>query len=172
LGAGWRIESDNDPPYVQLVASKGTTIAFHITLIWGEGDIEHALDICGQEVLHKSTGHEAGIFFAIYHSTTQMVYVRQMDPKTGVATNTASGGVQDKAALIKESITCLEAIVKAGWNNDRGTGTSEDDWNTDVQHALIKLALETCEHKATLNIYGVYAPSSCARSCPKLIYQQ
>jgi hypothetical protein len=64
------------------------------------------------------------------------------------------------------SITCLEAIVKAGWNNDRGTGTSEDDWNTDVQHPLIKLALETCEHKATLNIYGVYAPSSCARSCP------
>lgn len=61
------------------------------------------------------------------------------------------------------SIACLEDIVRAGWNNDRGTGTSEDDWNTDVQHPLIKLALETCKHKATLNIYGVYRTLSFCR---------
>ncbi|KAH8707026.1 hypothetical protein GQ44DRAFT_777593 [Phaeosphaeriaceae sp. PMI808] len=53
------------------------------------------------------------------------------------------------------SIATLEKIVNTGQNNDRGTGTSEDDWNTDVQHPLIKLALETCKHKAKLNVYGV-----------------
>ena len=57
---------------------------------------------------------------------------------------------------VMPSVACLENIVRAGWNNDRGTGTSEDDWNTDVQHPLLKLACETCKHKATLSIYGVY----------------
>ncbi|KAF1919806.1 hypothetical protein BDU57DRAFT_536750 [Ampelomyces quisqualis] len=66
------------------------------------------------------------------------------------------------------SIACLEDIVRAGLNNDRGTGTSEDDWNTNVQHPLIKLALDTCKHKATLNIHGVKTltidPKSLART--------
>ncbi|KAF2727649.1 hypothetical protein EJ04DRAFT_505360 [Polyplosphaeria fusca] len=53
-------------------------------------------------------------------------------------------------------ITTLQSIVRAGWSNDRGTGTSEDDWNTDVQHPLLKLACETCQHKASINIYGVH----------------
>lgn len=59
------------------------------------------------------------------------------------------------------SIASLDGIVRAGWKHDRGTGTTEDDWNTDVQHQLIKLALETSKHKATLNVHGVYGVFIC-----------
>ena len=95
----------------------------------------------------------------IGYSDSDLDAVAVLLPLTSDRTRFKYSWVNDCARLaygVMPSITRLEDIVKAGWNNDRGTGTSEDDWNTNVQHPLLKLALETCKHRLTLDIYGVY----------------
>ncbi|EDU46068.1 hypothetical protein PTRG_11953 [Pyrenophora tritici-repentis Pt-1C-BFP] len=101
LGDSWDIKSDNDPPYIQLVASKGTTVAFHITMIWGDGNVEEAIHLCGQEVLHKSTRNDVELFFAVYHATRTEVHLYKIDPRTQQATKLESGTVQAKADQVK-----------------------------------------------------------------------
>jgi hypothetical protein len=118
LGVSWVIESDNDPPYIQLVASKGTTVAFHITMIWGDGNIEEAVHLCGQEVLHKSTSNDVEIFFAVYHTTRTEVHLYRIDPRTQQATKLESGTVQAKAARVKhyaESNYNVLAVSPGQW---------------------------------------------------------
>jgi hypothetical protein len=46
-------------------------------------------------------------------------------------------------------------IVKTAREHDRGSGLSEDEWNSEVQHPLLKLACSTCKHSKTLVIFNV-----------------
>lgn len=57
------------------------------------------------------------------------------------------------------SMRRLQELVTAGWRHDRGTGTSEDDWNANVQYPLIKLAHKTSKYAGQLAVHGVYVGS-------------
>jgi hypothetical protein len=46
-------------------------------------------------------------------------------------------------------------IVETAREHDRGSGVSEDEWNSEVQHPLLKLACSTCKHSKTLVIFNV-----------------
>ncbi|KAH8723966.1 hypothetical protein GQ44DRAFT_773545 [Phaeosphaeriaceae sp. PMI808] len=59
-------------------------------------------------------------------------------------------------------------IVETARKHDRGSGVSEDEWNSEVQHPLLKLARNTSKHRQTLDIHNVklarIEPASLARS--------
>jgi hypothetical protein len=59
------------------------------------------------------------------------------------------------------SIRALKKLVSTARQNDRGTGTPEDDWNTQVHFALLKMACETSVHAEKLDVYGVYDCPGC-----------
>ena len=46
-------------------------------------------------------------------------------------------------------------IVETARKYDRGSGVSEDEWNSEVQHPLLKLARNTSKHRQTLDIHNV-----------------
>jgi hypothetical protein len=46
-------------------------------------------------------------------------------------------------------------IVESARKYDHGSGVSEDEWNPEVQHPLLKLARNTSEHRQTLDIRNV-----------------
>ncbi|ORY01182.1 hypothetical protein BCR34DRAFT_494068, partial [Clohesyomyces aquaticus] len=59
-------------------------------------------------------------------------------------------------------------IVEIARKYDHGSGVSEDEWNSEVQHPLLKLARSTSKHQQTLDIHNVKTariePPSLARS--------
>ncbi|KAL9078306.1 MAG: hypothetical protein Q9157_002769 [Trypethelium eluteriae] len=59
-------------------------------------------------------------------------------------------------------------IVDTARKYDGGSGVSEDEWNSEVQHPLLKLALNTSKHRQTLDIHNVKTariePASLVRS--------
>ncbi|KAF2257717.1 hypothetical protein CC78DRAFT_505823 [Lojkania enalia] len=59
-------------------------------------------------------------------------------------------------------------IVETARKYDHGSGVSEDEWNSEVQHPLLKLARNTSKHRQTLDIHNVKTariePPSLARS--------
>ena len=59
--------------------------------------------------------------------------------------------VYGTTALISE----VEEIVNIARKKDRGGGTSEDDWNTEVHLQLLKLTHETSARRRTLDIHNV-----------------
>ena len=46
-------------------------------------------------------------------------------------------------------------IVETARRHDRGSGGSEDEWNSEVQHPLLKLARNTSRHRQRLDIHNV-----------------
>lgn len=46
-------------------------------------------------------------------------------------------------------------IVETARGYDHGSGVSEDEWNSEVQHPLLKLACCTCTYPQTLVIFNV-----------------
>jgi hypothetical protein len=46
-------------------------------------------------------------------------------------------------------------IVETARKYDHGSGVSEDEWNSEVQHPLLKLARNTSKHRQTLDIHNV-----------------
>ncbi|PVH90851.1 hypothetical protein DM02DRAFT_397619 [Periconia macrospinosa] len=62
------------------------------------------------------------------------------------------------------SITQILDIVETARKYDHGSGVSEDEWNSEVQHPLLKLARNTSRHRQTLDIHNVIEPASLARS--------
>lgn len=46
-------------------------------------------------------------------------------------------------------------IVEMARGYDRGSGVSEDEWNSEVQHPLLKLACSTCKYPQNLVIFNV-----------------
>ena len=52
-------------------------------------------------------------------------------------------------------ISRVEEIVNIARKKDRGGGTSEDDWNTEVHLQLLKLTHETPARRRTFDIYNV-----------------
>lgn len=52
-------------------------------------------------------------------------------------------------------VSKVSEIVRTAWTLNAGAGGAEDEWNTDVQHPLLKLALETCRHCDTLSLRSV-----------------
>ena len=46
-------------------------------------------------------------------------------------------------------------IVEMAREYDHGSGVSEDEWNSEVQHPLLKFACSTCKHQQTLAIFNV-----------------
>ena len=46
-------------------------------------------------------------------------------------------------------------IVEAARKCDHGSGVSKDEWNSEVQHPLLKLARNTSKHRQTLDIHNV-----------------
>ena len=46
-------------------------------------------------------------------------------------------------------------IVEMARGYDRGSGVSEDEWNSEVQHPLLKLACSTCRYSQNLVIFNV-----------------
>jgi len=59
-------------------------------------------------------------------------------------------------------------IVETARGYDRGSGKSEDEWNSEIQHLLLKLACSTCKYSQTLEVFNVKTariePASLARS--------
>jgi hypothetical protein len=53
------------------------------------------------------------------------------------------------------STTQVLCIVETARKYDHGSGVSEDEWNSEVQHPLLKLARNTCKHRQTLDIHNV-----------------
>ncbi|KAA8570598.1 hypothetical protein EYC84_002855 [Monilinia fructicola] len=53
------------------------------------------------------------------------------------------------------STTQMLEIVERAREYDRGSGVSEDEWNSEVQHPLLKLALASCKHAKNLEICNV-----------------
>jgi hypothetical protein len=49
----------------------------------------------------------------------------------------------------------LQRIVETARQCDQGSGKCEDEWNSDVQYALLKLAHNTSKHAKTLTILHV-----------------
>ncbi|KAF2023215.1 hypothetical protein EK21DRAFT_81424, partial [Setomelanomma holmii] len=104
LGTGWSVilpDPNQDPQYVHLIASKGTTDAFHIVILWQGTDIEEAKEVFAQEVLHKSTESDAVLYFALYHPIEQKVYLCTVDPKEKEMSDINNGAVQDMASRLK-----------------------------------------------------------------------
>ncbi|KAF2260949.1 hypothetical protein CC78DRAFT_584248 [Lojkania enalia] len=66
------------------------------------------------------------------------------------------------------SMAHLLDIVETARKYDHGSGVSEDEWNSEVQHPLLKLARNTSKHRQTLDIHNVKTariePASLARS--------
>jgi hypothetical protein len=54
------------------------------------------------------------------------------------------------------SIAQVLNIVEMARQYDHGSGFSEDEWNSEVHHPLLKLACNTSEHSETLAIFNVY----------------
>lgn len=46
-------------------------------------------------------------------------------------------------------------IVEMARGYDRGSGVSEDEWNSEVQHPLLKLACSTCKYPQSLVMFNV-----------------
>ncbi|KAF2023087.1 hypothetical protein EK21DRAFT_95193 [Setomelanomma holmii] len=113
LGVSWSValsDPEQDPQYIHLIASKGTTDAFHIVVLWQGTDIEEAKEICAQEVLHKSTESDGVLYFALYHPTEQKLYLCTVDPNEGEMSDISNGAVQDMASTLK---TYVEANYQA-----------------------------------------------------------
>jgi PD-(D/E)XK nuclease superfamily protein len=53
------------------------------------------------------------------------------------------------------SMAQILGIVETARGYDRGSGVSEDEWNSEVQHPLLKLACSTCKHTQTLVVFNV-----------------
>jgi hypothetical protein len=53
------------------------------------------------------------------------------------------------------SMTQIQDIVEFARKYDRGAGVSEDQWNSEVQNPLLKLAHSTSKHWRTLHICNV-----------------
>lgn len=49
----------------------------------------------------------------------------------------------------------IRDIVETARKYDHGSGVSEDEWNSEVQHPLLKLARNTSKHRQTLDIHNV-----------------
>lgn len=49
----------------------------------------------------------------------------------------------------------VQDIVETARKYDRGAGVSEDEWNSEVQNLLLKLARSTSKHRRTLDIHNV-----------------
>jgi hypothetical protein len=47
------------------------------------------------------------------------------------------------------------SIVAMARQYDHGSGVSEDEWNSEVQHPLLKLACSTSKYSETLAIFNV-----------------
>ncbi|KAI9657282.1 MAG: hypothetical protein M1829_006927 [Trizodia sp. TS-e1964] len=62
------------------------------------------------------------------------------------------------------SMARVLGIVEMARGYDRGSGASEDEWNSEVQYPLLKLACSTSSHSKTLEIFNVIEPASLARS--------
>ncbi|RMZ72063.1 MFS monocarboxylate transporter [Pyrenophora seminiperda CCB06] len=65
-------------------------------------------------------------------------------------------------------IAQIRDVVETARKYDHGSGVSEDEWNSEVQHPLLKLARNTSKHRQTLDIHNVKTariePASLARS--------
>jgi hypothetical protein len=96
-------------------------------VIWGDGTVEDAVDICGQEVLDKTLSNDADVSFGVYQSATGMLYLYKMDPNTGAAEKLENGAgpVQAKAAMMK---ACAEA------NYDTLSKPLFSDWIWNAEH--------------------------------------
>lgn len=53
------------------------------------------------------------------------------------------------------SIAQILNIVELARQYDHGSGFSEDEWNSEVHHPLLKLACKTCKHSNSLSIFNV-----------------
>ncbi|PZD23992.1 hypothetical protein A1F96_09750, partial [Pyrenophora tritici-repentis] len=53
------------------------------------------------------------------------------------------------------STTQIRDIVETARQYDHGSGVSEDEWNSEVQHPLLKLARNTSKHRQPLDIHNV-----------------
>jgi len=49
----------------------------------------------------------------------------------------------------------VQSIVEMARGYDRGSGVSEDEWNSEVQHPLLKLACSSCKYSKNLVIFNV-----------------
>jgi hypothetical protein len=96
-------------------------------VIWGDGTVEDAMVACAQEVMNKTLSDHADISFGVYDSTTGMLYLYKMDPKTGKVElqENGTGPVQAKAARMK---ACAEA------NYDTVPKPSFSDWIWNEEH--------------------------------------
>lgn len=54
------------------------------------------------------------------------------------------------------STTQILGIVETARRYDHGSGISEDEWNSEVQHPLLKLARNTSKYQQTLEIHNVW----------------
>jgi hypothetical protein len=53
------------------------------------------------------------------------------------------------------SISKICNIVDTARRYDRGPGFSEDEWNSEVHHPLLKLACSSSKHANNLEIFNV-----------------
>ncbi|XP_014550684.1 hypothetical protein COCVIDRAFT_42864 [Bipolaris victoriae FI3] len=69
------------------------------------------------------------------------------------------------------AISKISSIVSAAWQLNSGTRGAEDEWNTEVQYQLLKIALETSRHSKALSIRSVETaridpPALCNHNLP------
>ncbi|EOA85580.1 uncharacterized protein SETTUDRAFT_72639, partial [Exserohilum turcica Et28A] len=74
----------------------------------------------------------------------------------------------------KPTISKISSIVCAAQELNSGAGGAEDEWNTEVQYPLLKVALETSQHSKALSVHSVKTaridpPALCNHNLPGLI---
>ncbi|KAH7020659.1 hypothetical protein B0J12DRAFT_393722 [Macrophomina phaseolina] len=67
----------------------------------------------------------------------------------------ANNAEQRNALGSMPSTAQVMEIVETARKYDRGSGVSEDEWNSEVQHPLLKLARNTSKQRRTLDIHNV-----------------
>ncbi|KAH7111888.1 hypothetical protein B0J11DRAFT_554324 [Dendryphion nanum] len=65
-------------------------------------------------------------------------------------------GYDDMEVVISTLSSANNVKQRYGRKHDHGSGVSEDEWNSEVQHPLLKLARNTCKRRQTLDIHNVY----------------
>jgi hypothetical protein len=75
-------ESEADLPEVVIMSiCDGRTLCFHIAITCTNTNIENAKVVCSQAVLHRSTGNDPLLYFAVFDRHTQVLYLCLLDPQ-------------------------------------------------------------------------------------------
>ena len=79
-------EADNpeiDGPEVVIMLIKNERKScFHIAVPWSNIDIEHAIEVCAQQVLYRTKRNDPDVYFAVYDFRTQTLYFCLFNPSS------------------------------------------------------------------------------------------